>query len=53
MQYTDYSIYAGFSGFIWEQNKHLVERKKAIPRFNDTILKQPALTGHGRIPGTD
>ena len=48
IQYTDYSIHK-FLRFYLGAKQTFGKKEKAIPRFNYTILKQPALTGHGRI----
>ena len=44
-QYTDYTIHR-FLRFHLGAKQTFGKKKKAIPCFNDTILKQPALTGH-------
>ena len=48
IQYTDYSIHRSLR-FHLEIKQTFGKKKKAIPRFNDTILEQPALTGDGRV----
>ena len=48
IQYTDYSIHR-FLRFHLGTKQTFGKKKNAIPRFNDTILKQPAQTGDGRV----